>query len=146
MLCHKCGRALATDSSACRYCGEALPPGDAGVLKTSTILISADRTEAVFRSIQEVPENLRKKLLDSTNSLNAATILIADRRGKQEISRAIRKLPATNQRRLLQSIMDGDSGGSACKSVFNLSVPQLAGMLLAGIGGVLVWFLLFHTW
>jgi hypothetical protein len=146
MFCQKCGRALAMDSGACKYCTEALPPANAGVLKTSTILISADRTEAVFRSIHEVPENLRKKLLDSTNSLNAATILIADRRGKEEISKAIRKLPVSNQRRLLQSIMDGDSGGSACKSVFNLSVPQIAGMLLAGMGGVLVWLLLFHTW
>ena len=36
---------------------------------------------------------LRTRLLKSTNGANSATILIADRRGRKEISRAMRKLP-----------------------------------------------------
>lgn len=146
MFCHKCGRRLTADSDACPHCAEPNAGETGGVLKTSTILISADQTDAVFRSIQEVPENLRKRLLDSTTNLNATTILIADRRGKEEISKAIRKLPGGNQRRLLQSITDGDARPFAPKTLFHLSVPQLAGMLLAGMGGVLVWLFLFHAW
>ncbi len=60
------------------------------MLKSSTILISAGDTDAVYRSVKEVPAPLRRKLLKSTNGLNAATILIADRKGREEIARAIR--------------------------------------------------------
>ena len=68
----------------CPYCGELAPEKLAGMLKTSTILISADDTEGVYRSVQEVPEPLRKKLLRSTNGINSRTILIG-----KDCSRAI---------------------------------------------------------
>ncbi len=63
-------------------------------LKTSTIFISVGGRTRVYRSVDEVPAQLRKKLEQSTNGINSATILIADRRGRQEIARAIRGLPA----------------------------------------------------
>src|SRR5690349_24326170 len=63
-------------------------------LKSSTIFISVgDKTE-VYRSVDDVPPRLRKKLEQSTNGINSATILIADRRGREEIVRAIRGLPS----------------------------------------------------
>jgi len=63
-----------------------------GVLKTSTVRISAGETDAVYGSVGEVPAGLRRRLLRSTSSLNSATILIADQRGRQELVRAIQKL------------------------------------------------------
>jgi hypothetical protein len=66
----------------------------AGVLKTSTILISADDIDGVYRSMQDVPEPLRKRLLRTTNGVNSRTILIADRRGRQEIAKALKNCPA----------------------------------------------------
>lgn len=63
-------------------------------LKTSTIFISIGGKTRVYRSVDDVPAPLRKKLEQSTNGLNSATILIADRRGRQEIARAIRGLPS----------------------------------------------------
>jgi hypothetical protein len=45
------------------------------------------------RSLEDVPAALRTKLLESTNGLNSATILIADRKGKEELARAVRRLP-----------------------------------------------------
>lgn len=63
-------------------------------LKSSTIFISVGDQTSVYRSVDEVPPRLRKKLEQSTNGINSATILIADRRGRQEIARAIRGLPA----------------------------------------------------
>jgi len=64
-------------------------------LKSSTIFISVGNKTEVYRSVAEVPPPLRKKLEQSTNGLNSATILIADRKGKEEIVRAIRGLPSS---------------------------------------------------
>jgi hypothetical protein len=66
--------------------------GGSGVFQTSTVMIAAAGAEGVYRSMEEVPRPLRTKLLKSTNSPNAATILIADRRGRQEIARVMRTL------------------------------------------------------
>jgi hypothetical protein len=40
--------------------------------------------------------------MESTNGRNSATILIADRRGRQEIAKLVRKLPGAAQRRFRQ--------------------------------------------
>jgi len=131
MVCRKCGRNIdAGRKSVCPFCGEPVLEKLAGLLKTSTILISADDTAGVYRSIQEVPEPLRKKLLRSTNSLNARTILIADQRGRQEIARAMRKLP----------------GASLENRLRRLSLPQAIALALAGTGGLVVWLILSHAW
>jgi hypothetical protein len=56
--------------------------------KCSTIFISTGGRIQVFHSLEEVPEELRERLLESTRSASAATILIADQRGREEILRA----------------------------------------------------------
>lgn len=55
-----------------------MPKGQSGVFQTSTVMIATAGAEKVYRSMEEVPRTLRSKLLKSTNSPNAATILIAD--------------------------------------------------------------------
>ena len=75
------------------------------MFQTSTVLISEGGSDQVFRSVDEVPGPLRTRLLKSTNGANSATILIADRRGRKEIARAMRNLPAHAQRRLMQAIL-----------------------------------------
>jgi hypothetical protein len=73
-------------------------------VKTSTIFIAkGDRTH-VYRSVNEVPPRLRKELEESTNSFNSATILIADRRGREEIVRALNGMPSTLRTRLATSL------------------------------------------
>jgi len=75
-------------------------------LKSSTIFISVgDKTE-VYRSVADVPPPLRKKLEQSTNSINSATILIADRKGKEEIVRAIRGLPSNLRARISTAVRE----------------------------------------
>ena len=54
-------------------------------VKTSTIFIAKGAKTRVYRSVQDVPPQLRKELEHSTNGFNSATILIADRRGREEI-------------------------------------------------------------
>ena len=73
-------------------------------IKTSTIFIAKRGSTKVFRSVSDVPPGLRKELEDSTNSLNSATILIADRRGRQEILRVLSGLPSGLRTRLASSL------------------------------------------
>ena len=73
-------------------------------LKTSTIFIAKGGRTRVFHSLSEVPPQLRKKLDESTNGFNSATILIADRRGRQEIVRALNGLPSALRSRVASSI------------------------------------------
>jgi len=75
-------------------------------LKSSTIFISVGNKTEVYRSVADVPPPLRKKLEQSTNSINSATILIADRKGKEEIVRAIRGLPSNLRSRISTAVQE----------------------------------------
>ena len=88
MICPDCQRSF--EGSSCPRCAAAK-----GIVKTSTILISAGETQNVYRSVEEVPDSLKRQLLRSTSGLNSATIVIADREGRKEIAKAIRNLPAS---------------------------------------------------
>jgi hypothetical protein len=73
-------------------------------VKTSTIFIAKSGPTKVYRSVSEIPERLRKELEESTNSFNSATILIADRRGREEIVKALNGLPSSLRSRLANSL------------------------------------------
>src|SRR5258706_15203228 len=73
-------------------------------VKTSTIFIAKGGKTKVYRSVQEMPQRLRKELEESTNGFNSATILIADRRGRKEILRALQGLPSALRTRLAASL------------------------------------------
>jgi len=112
MRCDRCGRKIAGSAARCPRCGEVNRKAG-GMFQTSTVMISAGGSDQVFRSVDDVPGPLRTRLLKSTNGANSATILIADRRGRKEISKAMRNLPAHAQRRLMQSILAGEDAGTA---------------------------------
>ena len=111
-------------------------------VKTSTIFIAKGGKTQVYRSVSEVPPRLRKELEESTNSFNSATILIADRRGREEILRALNGLPSGLRTRLASSL--------ASKPIRRADIPhagekepdggflktQLGGNPAAGSGGV----------
>lgn len=73
-------------------------------LKTSTIVIAKGGRTRIYHSPGEIPQRLRKELEDSTNGFNSATILIADRRGREEIRRALSGLPTALRTRLAPSL------------------------------------------
>lgn len=75
-------------------------------LKSSTIFISVGNKTEVYRSVNDVPPPLRKQLEQSTNGIHSATILIADRRGKEEIVRAVRGLPSSLRSRASGSLSE----------------------------------------
>src|SRR5437773_3428672 len=93
MICPECNRKFEGASGVCPRCG-----ARKGVIKSSTILISSGETRTVYRSVEDVPDRLKRQLLRSTNGLNSATIVIADRQGRKEIAKAIRSLPAAEKR------------------------------------------------
>jgi hypothetical protein len=110
-------------------------------LKSSTIFISVgDKTE-VYRSVDDVPPRLRKKLEQSTNGINSATILIADRKGKEEIVRAIRGLPSSLRSRLTSSLRNEARREARSPSRWAALWQDWAEILLPAAIGLAVWLL-----
>lgn len=110
-------------------------------LKSSTIFISVGNKTEVYRSVADVPPPLRKKLEQSTNGINSATILIADRKGKEEIVRAIRGLPS-NLRSKLSTTLNEPPPAPTWKRVDLLRAAQgWAEFLLPAAVGFAVWLL-----
>lgn len=68
--------------------------------KNSTIFIATGNTTQIFHSLSDVPPVLRRKLQESTHGLNSATILIADKRGREELVRALQGHPTEVECRL----------------------------------------------
>lgn len=120
-------------------------------VKTSTIFIAKGGRTRVFRSVEDVPPRLRRELEASTNSFNSATILIADRRGREEIVRALNGMPSSLRTRLASSLAPKKAAGSSeAASDAVPPAPQYeramlflrrnwVEILLPGAVGVIVW-------
>ena len=54
--------------------------------KTSTILISTGGKLESFRSLKEVPQQMRERLIQSTSGPFSATLLIADEAGRRRVA------------------------------------------------------------
>jgi hypothetical protein len=112
-------------------------------LKSSTIFISVGNKTEVYRSVADVPPSLRKKLEQSTNGINSATILIADRKGKEEIVRAIRGLPSNLRSKLSTSLREDAAPKTELKPLLAWAgmLQDWAEFLLPAAIGVVVWVL-----
>ena len=95
--CSKCRRNFDHEDARCPHCGEPSPQSS-GLFQTSIVLVCAGRAHRAYRSVDQVPVPLRTRLLRSTSGANSATILIADRGGREQIAKAMRRLPVRAQR------------------------------------------------
>lgn len=120
MTCPHCRKEFTSSAATCPHCGER-NAAVSGVFQTSTVLISTDGADHVYRSVEEVPAHLRSRLIKTTNGANSATILIADRKGRKEIDKAMRKLPGQPQRRLMHSALAAEERADPLKWL----TPQL---------------------
>jgi hypothetical protein len=109
MKCGRCHRDYRRSESRCPHCDAPNPAS--GFFQTSTVMIAERGPHRVFHSVEEIPARLRTRLRQSTNSENSATILIADRRGHAEISKALRGAPEAAQRRLARAIVGETAAG-----------------------------------
>jgi hypothetical protein len=116
-------------------------------LKTSTIFAAVGGRTEVYRSVEEMPAPLRRQLEATTNSLNSATILIADRNGREELVRALRGLPSGVRTRLARPLgvpqAAGDGVPLPAAAPHRLALRFLARnwaeILLPGVIGLLLW-------
>jgi hypothetical protein len=72
--------------------------------RTSTIFVATSDETRVYHSVEDVPPPLRRKLLECTRGINSATILIADKQGREELVRALQGRPSDVQCRLVENI------------------------------------------
>jgi hypothetical protein len=105
-------------------------------IKSSTIFISVGGKTSIYRSMDDVPPPLRKKLHQSTNGINAATILIADRRGREEIVRAVQGLPNSIRNRISAPPANEPKSKSAA---LKMDWRTWLEILLPGAVGLLIW-------
>jgi hypothetical protein len=77
--------------------------------KSSTIFIATGEETRVYRSVDDVPPELRRKLTECTRGINSATILIADKRGREELVRALQGRPSEVHCRLVENIRSRQS-------------------------------------
>ncbi|HWQ53922.1 MAG TPA: hypothetical protein VN442_09565 [Bryobacteraceae bacterium] len=139
MTCRRCKAAYdAQRNKSCPQCGEPQPRPRPAFLKTSTILISTGARRHMYRSLEDVPPPLRSKLLQSTNGSNSATILIADRRGREEIARAVRRLPG----KLRAAAQDTGAPVPSPRA----AMRRTAGIILALLSALSMWAVLGWPW
>ena len=72
--------------------------------RTSTIFIATSEDTRIYHSVDDVPLRLRQKLLECTRGMNSATILIADKQGREELVRALQGRPSEVQCRLVANM------------------------------------------
>ncbi|HYI97868.1 MAG TPA: hypothetical protein VEX68_30295 [Bryobacteraceae bacterium] len=60
------------------------------------IFVSTGQRTRVFRSIEDVPAALRQKLNENISGPNCRTLIVADRRGREYLFRALKR--ATTER------------------------------------------------
>ena len=137
MVCPRCRFSLEKDSSGrCPNCGMAYARTTSVVMKTSAVLIAAGGERQVYRSVAEVPASLRKALQDSTNGINSATILIADRRGKEEIAKAMERV----------SEVTTPAPESPVGRMWGLSWRNWIGVAIGFASGWVAWLICAHKW
>ena|ERR1035438_9836317 len=143
MTCSRCEKNFDQEEARCPHCGQ--PKGDAsGLFQTSTVLISSGGADLVYRSVEEIPPGLRTRLLKSTGGQNSGTILIADRRGRQEIAKIVGKLPNVASGELVKAILGGRKGSSRAEWLTALQKRGIAAVVVLLALALVAWVLAHH--
>jgi hypothetical protein len=112
--------------------------------RSSTIFIATAGATRVYRSVEEIPPRLREKLVASTRGINSATILIADKRGREELVRALQGRSSVVRCRLVENIKSREPAQrpQAEKRSFFRSLRIWLELFLPVAVGASLWFLI----
>jgi len=78
MICPHCEFEFDAPAAHCPECGIRIVRKISGIVKTSTVMIATGDENNFYRSLQDVPESLRRQLIETTNSENSGMIVIAE--------------------------------------------------------------------
>jgi hypothetical protein len=107
--------------------------------KSSTIFVATGDKTLVYHSLEQVPPELRRKLKESTGGMNSATILIADKRGRQELVRALQGQSSHVQCRLADTMREREKGDTSHTKRIPLTFRTWAELLLPVAIGASLW-------
>jgi hypothetical protein len=131
MICPHCQSQFEDAPDHCPECGIRIVRKISGIVKTSTVMIAAGKESTFYRSVQDVPESLRRRLIETTTSENSGMIVIADRAGKEQWTEIVARREAQQTR--------PDSADSAGPEQAEPSAPRgFAGLSWAAWAGVLL--------
>ena len=116
--------------------------------KCSIILIATGEEINVYRSMEEIPAHLRSRMAETTAGENAATILIFDRQGREELLKAARRAEEDERyAKLIAALMAGAKQKAASRPArLRDLLPALGQILLAGCVGYVLWTLTTLYW
>jgi hypothetical protein len=97
MICPQCQFEFDDAATHCPECGVRVLRKVSGIVKTSAVMIAAGDEHSFYRSVQEVPEALRRTLIETTNSENSGMIVIADRAGREQWTEIVAQREAQQQ-------------------------------------------------
>jgi hypothetical protein len=104
-------------------------------MKTSAVMIAAEGERGFYRSVQDVPEPLRTRLIETTSSPNSGIIVIADRAGKEQLTQVLARREAGRE----GTEVTPDRSREAAVSESQLpSISRLPWLAWAGFVAVLV--------
>lgn len=97
MICPQCQFEFEEAATHCPECGVRILRKVSGIVKTSAVMIATGDEHNFYRSVQEVPEALRRTLIETTNSENSGMIVIADRAGREQWTEIVAQREAQQQ-------------------------------------------------
>lgn len=130
MTCPRCHTEFESARSNCPECGVRLLRNISGVIKTSAVLIAAGEKRGFYRSVQEVPEPLRARLIATTASANSGTIVIADRAGKEQLTQVMARRETSTEQETPLNLAAEEPRAATGYRIFGVSWAAWAGLLV----------------
>lgn len=130
---------------------DAQSPGRSFTLRCATVFVTEGDDTVVYRSVDEIPEEVRTRLEEKSRA-GTATIFIANRGGRDELAKRLRGLPSRVQTRLEEKTPEFETSNEDVVSPSFTSIqtshhfgPMVRNGIMIATGiGLLVW--LVSTW
>jgi hypothetical protein len=104
---------------------------DTSTYKTSTILVSTGRRTRVFKSMEDMPARLRKRVSENMAGPNSRTLVVADRRGREYLLKALNRAAKStgNSRKPNNHQASGSRGNRASRYWIEIGLITLLAVI-----------------